>query len=284
MSGFLPVPREELTPDDELWGESRRFSRFEAWLDLRSMVAWKPRAVHYRGQQILVPVGACIVSVRTLCDRWGWSDKTVMAFLKRLVASGRISEPTPTLAGSLISLSASYLPQATDEGAPTATPTLAPTPTPTATPTRMKTEKTEKTEKTKDKSEKPALRAVSRARGVPAVPEEVAAAFEEAWSIYPRRIGGNSRANAADEFARRCRAGVEPRDLLAGTRRYAAFCATDPDRSRGEFVMKAETFYGRGEHYEEPWEIPADRGPRQNGRPSLGQQAYANAVAALADL
>jgi hypothetical protein len=85
-----------------------------------------------------VPVGSCLASVRTLCDRWGWTDKTVMAFLRRLVASGRISEPTPTAAGSLISVSYLALHYATDEAAPTEIPTAAPTATPTATPTRTR--------------------------------------------------------------------------------------------------------------------------------------------------
>lgn len=84
--------------------------------------------------------------------------------------------------------------------------------------------------------------------------------FVECWSAYPRRGGGNSRAEALKAYRARIKAGVLPADLLAGVQRYAAFVrATGKEGSA--FVKQAATFLGPGEHWREAWELPAGSAP-----------------------
>lgn len=76
--------------------------------------------------------------------------------------------------------------------------------------------------------------------------------FEEAWALYPKRDGGNSPTDALRAWRARVKAGVSPSDLIAGTKRYAAYCAKEK-KVGTQFVMQAVRFYGKGEHYAEAW-------------------------------
>lgn len=81
--------------------------------------------------------------------------------------------------------------------------------------------------------------------------------FESAWNVYPRRAGGNSKADAFKAYRARLREGVTPGDILAGIGRYAGFLrATGKEGS--EYVKQASSFFGVGQHYAEPWTIPVD--------------------------
>lgn len=84
--------------------------------------------------------------------------------------------------------------------------------------------------------------------------------FAECWSAYPKREGGNSRTEALKAYRARIRAGVLPADLLDGVQRYATFIrATGKEGSA--YVRQAATFFGPGEHWREPWELPAGSAP-----------------------
>lgn len=88
--------------------------------------------------------------------------------------------------------------------------------------------------------------------------------FVECWSVYPKREGGNSRADALKAYRGRLKVGTSPHDLLAGVKRYAAYCA-----SKGvvgtEYVKQAATFFGTGNHWQESWVVPS-------ATPSLDQK------------
>jgi len=92
--------------------------------------------------------------------------------------------------------------------------------------------------------------------------------FVECWSAYPKRDGGNSRVDALKAYRGRLRIGASPADMLAGVRRYAAYCA-----SKGivgtAYVKQAATFLGPGEHWQELWAVPA-AGPAQDQKPKAG--------------
>lgn len=81
---------------------------------------------------------------------------------------------------------------------------------------------------------------------------EIDPEFEEAWALYPKREGTNSRADALKAWDARVKAGVPIADLLAGTKRYAAYC-TKEKKAGTQFVMQAVRFFGKGEHYTEAW-------------------------------
>lgn len=83
------------------------------------------------------------------------------------------------------------------------------------------------------------------------------AAFDEIKREYPERIGGQNWRDARAGFNASRRKGVPAADILAGVKRYKAFVVATR-RIGTEYTKQASTFLGRGEHWREPWEIPAN--------------------------
>lgn len=79
--------------------------------------------------------------------------------------------------------------------------------------------------------------------------------FEQVWQAYPKRAGGNSKADAQQAWVARRREGHSAETILAGVERYAAFCKAT-GKLKTEFVKQAKTFLGRGLHFLEDWNIP----------------------------
>lgn len=71
--------------------------------------------------------------------------------------------------------------------------------------------------------------------------------FEEAWGAYPKRPN-NSKAAAWRQWLARVGDGVDPLDMLEGTRRYAKLIAAE--NTEPKYVKQAATFYGRDRHFE----------------------------------
>jgi len=86
--------------------------------------------------------------------------------------------------------------------------------------------------------------------------------FETCWSNYPKRSGSNSKRDALRAYQARRQLGVSTDDLLAGTKRYAAYCET-VEKTGTEFVMQGSRFFGPSEPFRESWEPPTTSG---NGR------------------
>ena len=87
--------------------------------------------------------------------------------------------------------------------------------------------------------------------------------FEQAWALYPKRAGGNSKSAALKAWDARVRDGVAPHDMLEGLKRYAAF-VSQTGKTGTEFVKQARTFFGPDRHFEDAWLIPAAKGSRQD--------------------
>jgi hypothetical protein len=85
---------------DELWKEKRKFSRWEAWVDLIQMAAWKEHTRLVRGERVVIPRGHFFASVRFLADRWQWSKNKVHGFLTELETS--LHNPHGTANGTRI--------------------------------------------------------------------------------------------------------------------------------------------------------------------------------------
>lgn len=81
------------------------------------------------------------------------------------------------------------------------------------------------------------------------------AGFDEAWKLYPRRAGGNSKKAALRAWRARLAAGVKPETITDGVKRYAAFVRSKKKEGT-EFVKQASGFFGPDEHYLEPWVNP----------------------------
>lgn len=85
-------------------------------------------------------------------------------------------------------------------------------------------------------------------------------AFELSWAEYPKRGGGNSKAEAAKAWGARIRAGESVRTMADGVIRYAKFIrATGKEET--EYVKQAASFFGPNKHYLEDW-IPPRPAPQ----------------------
>ena len=67
-----------------LYDEKRKFSRYEAWLDLLMMVNYKDNKIVQDGELVEVKRGERITSIRQLMERWDWSNTKVVKFLELL--------------------------------------------------------------------------------------------------------------------------------------------------------------------------------------------------------
>lgn len=102
------------------------------------------------------------------------------------------------------------------------------------------------------------------------------AEFEEAWLAYPDRPG-RSKADACKAWKARVKAGAAADVILAGVRRYAAYCraaCTEPN-----YIKQPATFFGPGEHYLADWTATA-----QVVRPAFGGNRHSAAAAAIFDM
>lgn len=98
--------------------------------------------------------------------------------------------------------------------------------------------------------------------------------FEQAWSDYPKRAGGNSKRDARKAWEARVKAGADPDEILAGVQRYAAFCRIT-GKTGTEFVKQGATFFGPSEHYLDDWTPPppgGGSGQRQETPHERGQR------------
>ncbi|EMB4325614.1 DNA-binding protein [Pluralibacter gergoviae] len=80
--------------------------------------------------------------------------------------------------------------------------------------------------------------------------------FEQAWQEYPKRAGGNSKADAFKAWTARIKSGATVQELTEGVHRYADY-ARATGKLNTEYVKQACTFFGPSGHYRELWEIPS---------------------------
>jgi len=85
--------------------------------------------------------------------------------------------------------------------------------------------------------------------------KDYSAHFEQIWEIYPARLGTNSKKAAFRKYMRTIRNGSRFEHILAGTRRYADFCA-ETNIEYTPYVMQAVRFFGINEHWRSPYAIP----------------------------
>ena len=79
--------------------------------------------------------------------------------------------------------------------------------------------------------------------------------FAEFKEAYPKRSGGQPWPKALKAINARLREGDQWDVILAGVRRYAAFCNVT-GKTGGEYVKQAATFCGPNKHYLETWNPP----------------------------
>ncbi len=70
--------------DDPLYTEKRKFSQFEAWLDLYIEASGIARNVTFKKRTVFLQRGQLVTSFRDLGKKWKWSMGSVRNFLKKL--------------------------------------------------------------------------------------------------------------------------------------------------------------------------------------------------------
>lgn len=124
--GHIKLSR-KLFDSDAWWTEKRAFSRFEAWVDMLQLAAWKPAAIEYHGESIRLARGELVLSIRLAARRWGWTPKKTRGFLERARGMARVRAQRETLAGTVYLIvnydtyQSSREPKATPEGTPEGT-------------------------------------------------------------------------------------------------------------------------------------------------------------------
>jgi len=76
---------------DPLWMKERKFSQFEAFLDLYMGASGIDRSITYKRKSFALKRGQLIVSQLELAGRWQWSRGSVRNFLRKLVMRQTIS-------------------------------------------------------------------------------------------------------------------------------------------------------------------------------------------------
>jgi hypothetical protein len=74
------------------WRERRRFSNFEAWVDLLLSASHKTHPVSVGTEVVLVRRGQVLTSQVELAERWRWNRETVSRYLKQYLSMGEISD------------------------------------------------------------------------------------------------------------------------------------------------------------------------------------------------
>lgn len=107
--GFIQIPRAAFTNATRHWlgkyaRKKRKFSQFEACLDLVERAAFGDYRKEANGQTVVIPRGHVVASVRLYADRWCWPQTTTQRFLKRLERDGDLCTVTGTPIGTLYRL------------------------------------------------------------------------------------------------------------------------------------------------------------------------------------
>jgi hypothetical protein len=78
--GYIKVWRKVW--NHKLFQEKRKFSRFEAWVDMIMLANGKDKEIIFDGKSLLIKRGQFLTSQRQLAARWGWSKTKTADFLK----------------------------------------------------------------------------------------------------------------------------------------------------------------------------------------------------------
>jgi hypothetical protein len=105
-------------------------------------------------------------------------------------------------------------------------------------------------------------------------PSDLSPYFRMAWGQYPKRLGGNSRADAWKAWKARLanpKVPVTEVQMLQGTIRYRDYCE-GMHLLGTQYVKQGATFYGPGLHFNEPYDLPPEhlrpkQGPNGKGPP-----------------
>lgn len=91
-TGYIKVSRKVFDAEhgDPFWIEGREFGRWDAWIDLIQLAAWKRVKYRTAGEVVTLDRGEFVASLRFLAKRWSWSIKRVRGFFSILEKTDRV--------------------------------------------------------------------------------------------------------------------------------------------------------------------------------------------------
>ena len=246
--GYLKTSRKQFRPTEDggcpWWNKPRKFSEWEAWVDLIQSAAWSPHQKVVAGKLVSMERGETPPrSIRYLALRWGWSMKLVRNFLAMAEEMDRIRarQCTPKGHTYLVVNYDTYQgdghSQGTEEG------------TARAQPGHSQGTKKKKSKKSKKREEGKDTRAIPR------VVTEAIPGFEELWA---------ERMQSANEKRRKITPTGERQQLARIVKWLEA--GTPPSDIR-ELIEDATAGSWQGLKLE--W-LHRSNGARQSSRPGTG--------------
>ena len=88
MSGWIKLHR--TIKDNWIYFEKRKFSKFEAWIDLLLTVNYADNEVMIKGKIYNVKRGESVLSLDSWSSRWGWDKSATRRFFNLLKKEGMI--------------------------------------------------------------------------------------------------------------------------------------------------------------------------------------------------
>lgn len=101
--GHVKLARRAFDPvvGDPLWLEKREFSRWEAWVDVIQMAAFRARRHVTSYGTVQLQRGEFVASLRYLADRWTWTVKQVRGWISTLTKWARLRAQREEPAGTV---------------------------------------------------------------------------------------------------------------------------------------------------------------------------------------
>src|SRR5690606_37679066 len=88
--GFVKLYRQ--IQDHWIYQEKRKFSKFEAWVDMLMMASHKDTKFVLGNELIEIKKGQFVTSELKLMDRWNWGKSKLRSFLEMLEKDGMITK------------------------------------------------------------------------------------------------------------------------------------------------------------------------------------------------
>ncbi|MFZ5968409.1 MAG: hypothetical protein ACOYVK_14700 [Bacillota bacterium] len=208
MQGWIKLHRN--IQEHWLYQEIRSFSKFEAWVDMLMMANHSSNKFVLGNEIVEVERGSFITSIRKLGDRWKWSNKKVVCFLKLLRNDQMISFESNTKRTHIaIENYSKYQDRENTEET-----------------RREHTGNTQETQKHTNKNDKNDKEDIYTSE------------FEEFWSFYPNKKGKSGTYKHWKNLIKK----FKPKDLIRAARNYANACK-NIDK---QFIKVGYNFFGDG--------------------------------------
>ena len=222
MSGWIKLYRQGRR--NPLFREKRKFSKFEAWVDMLLEANHCDKEVLLGNELITVSRGSFVTSEQKLANKWGWSRTKIRSFLKLLSNEGdpmivKKSDSKKTT----ITIVNYDIYQDTE--------------------TAKKHQKDN--EKTSKKHQKNTTKNVKNVKN-DNNKDNYTCDFEDFWKAYPRKI---DKKRAFKFWNARLKEKHNPENMIFAAINYAQYCKQNNTETR--YIKHPSTFIGPSKSFEE---------------------------------